>query len=236
MNKLTRDENGLINNGLFNYIFNEDGTLNWRKMIRPEYLVSNRQRTKEVDVSKLEDKDLLILQGGIKQLAQIRGYTEVSYEVVSPSPEYVVAICKIKWIPNFETEGKEVVFSAIGDASPLNTNSFAKLFLGPIAENRAFVRCVRNFLKINIVTQEEIGGAKVSEESSSISREALADPRVRLEKIMSEKGVSFSVLKKKLIDEKIDGADLFESIQDVPRLQVFELIERLQKFNRATKD
>lgn len=205
-------------------------------MIRPEYLVSNRQRTKEVDVSKLEDKDLLILQGGIKQLAQIRGYTEVSYEVVSPSPEYVVAICKIKWIPNFETEGKEVVFSAIGDASPLNTNSFAKLFLGPIAENRAFVRCVRNFLKINIVTQEEIGGAKVSEESSSISREALADPRVRLEKIMSEKGVSFSVLKKKLIDEKIDGADLFESIQDVPRLQVFELIERLQKFNRATKD
>ena len=76
--------------------------------------------------------------------------TNVRYEVTSPSPAYVVATCSIDWIPNYETEDRAVTFSAIGDASPHNTQSFAKFFLGPIAENRAFVRCVRNFLKINI--------------------------------------------------------------------------------------
>ena len=130
--------------------FNEDGTVNWRKMVKEEFLVPNKQRTQETDVSKLEDYQLIILLGGIKELAQIRGYTNVRYEVTSPSSDYVVATCSIDWIPNYETEDRNVTFSAIGDASPSNTQSFAKFFLGPIAENRAFVRCVRNFLKINI--------------------------------------------------------------------------------------
>lgn len=236
MRRLTRGEDGLVNNELINYVFNEDSTVNWRKMVKQEYLVPNRQRTKETDVTKLEDRDLLILLGGIKELAQIRGYTDVSYEISAPSPEYVVAVCKIKWTPNFETEGKEVVFSAIGDASPFNTNSFARLFLGPIAENRSFVRCVRSFLKINIVSQEEIGGAKTTEEAPSAqAQDNIADPRSKLEKLMLEKDVSFSVIKKKLSDEKVEGADAFSSVQDVPRLQVFELIERLQKFKRPAK-
>lgn len=236
MKKFSRNEDGLIVNDQVNYIFNEDGTVNWRKMVKQEYLVPNRQRTKETDVTKLEDRDLLILLGGIKELAQIRGYTDVSYHVTAPSPDYVVSICKIKWIPNFETEGREIGFSAIGDASPFNTNSFAKMFLGPIAENRAFVRCVRNFLKINIVSQEELGGAKVAEESASLQfQDNVADPRSRLEKLMSEKDVGFDVVKKKLIDENVEGAISFSSIQDIPRLQIFELIERLQKFKKSTK-
>lgn len=228
-----RNEDGLIQDSPIPYVFNEDGTVNWRKMVKHEHLVPNRQKTRETDVSKLEDRDLIILLGGIKELAQIRGYTDVSYEVSTPSPEYVVATCKIKWIPNFETEGKEVGFSAIGDASTLNTNSFAKMFLGPIAENRSFVRCVRNFLKINIVSQEEMGGVKVVEENQNQFQDNVADPRARLEKLMNEKGVSFSVVKKKLVDEKVDGAESFESINDVPRLQIFELIERLQKFKKG---
>lgn len=233
MKKLMRNEDGLIQDSPIPYVFNEDGTVNWRKMVKHEHLVPNRQKTRETDVSKLEDRDLIILLGGIKELAQIRGYTDVSYEVSTPSPEYVVATCKIKWIPNFETEGKEVGFSAIGDASTLNTNSFAKMFLGPIAENRSFVRCVRNFLKINIVSQEEMGGVKVVEENQNQFQDNVADPRARLEKLMNEKGVSFSVVKKKLVDEKVDGAESFESINDVPRLQIFELIERLQKFKKG---
>lgn len=236
MKKFTRGEDGLINNGLTTYVFNEDGSVNWRKMVKQDYLVSNRQRTRETDVTKLEDRDLLILLGGIKELAQIRGYTDVTYEVSSPSPEYVVAVCKIKWIPNFETEGASITFSAIGDASPMNTNSFAKMFLGPIAENRAFVRCVRSFLKINIVSQEEIGGAKVTEEAPSVQpQDNVADPRARLEKLMTEKSISFDVVKKKLAEEKVEGADSFESISDVPRLQIFELIERLQKYKKPAK-
>jgi hypothetical protein len=232
MKSFLRDEDGLIGGGLVNYVFNEDGTVNWRKMVKPEYLVPNRQRTKETDVSKLEDKDLLILLGGIKELAQIRGFSDVTYRIAAPSPEYVVMTCKIQWIPNFETGGKEIGFSAVGDASPFNTNSFAKIFLGPIAENRSFVRCVRNFLKINIVSQEEMGNVKLPEESPSQPQENIADPKIKLEKLMTEKDIPFSAVKKKLIEEKVDGASEFNSIQDVPRLQVFELIERLQKYKK----
>ena len=60
-------------------------------------------------------------------------------------------------VSNYETGGQPVSFSAIGDASLSNTFDFAQNYLAAIAENRAFVRCVRNFLKINIVAKDEIG-------------------------------------------------------------------------------
>jgi hypothetical protein len=41
-----------------------------------------------------------------------------------------------------------------------NTNDFCAKFLETIATNRAFVRCVRNFLGINIVGDEEIDKSK----------------------------------------------------------------------------
>jgi hypothetical protein len=46
---------------------------------------------------------------------------------------------------------------------------------------------------------------------------------------MKEKNVSFDSIKKKLISEKFDKADEFESINDIPKPKVFELIERLRK-------
>lgn len=230
---LTRDEHGLMKGDRSQYVFNESGMIDWRKMVKPEFLVANRQnferRNKPVPTSieGLEDKDLLILLGGIKELAQIRGFTSVKYEVVSPSPEYVVATCSITWIPNYETEGKEVIFSAIGDASVNNTSNFARYYLGPIAENRAFVRCVRNFLKINIVSQEEIGAAKVEESSPSLSASEF-NPKSLLASIMKEKNVSFETLKTRLIKEKYEGAEDLQSIQDISNIKVFELIERLK--------
>ena len=219
-----RDKNGLIPQ--IDYVFNEDGLIDWRKMVKTEHLVPNRQKTSETDVSKLKDTELLVLLGGIKELAQIRGYTNVSYEVHTPSPDYVVATCRITWIPNFETEGREVTFSAIGDASPNNTQSFAKYFLGPIAENRSFVRCVRNFLKINIVGQEELGNAKLLEESNSPNQ---TDPKFLLESVMKEKGVSWEMIKNKLIKEEYKNAEKMNSVSDIPKSKIFELIQRIKK-------
>jgi hypothetical protein len=224
--EIKRDKNGLITQPKIEYTFNEDGMIDWRKMVKVEYLVSNRQRTKETDVSKLEDRDLLILLGGIKELAQIRGYKKVSYDVHSPSPDYVVATCSITWTPNYETENNEITFSAIGDASPNNTKSFAKYFLGPIAENRSFVRCVRNFLKINIVSQEEMGDAKLNDQESQSD---ITDPKYLLEQIMKEKSIAFKIIKSKLVKEGIKDADNFSGIEDIPKIKIFELIERLKK-------
>jgi hypothetical protein len=220
-----RDESGLITQPKIDYVFNEDGTVDWRKMVKEEFLVPNKQRTKETDVSKLEDYQLIVLLGGIKELAQIRGYTNVRYDVVSPSPDYVAATCSIDWIPNYETEDRPVTFSAIGDASPNNTESFARFYLGPIAENRAFVRCVRNFLKINVVAQEELGSTKMFQDDSPKQ----TDPKALLENVMKDKGVSFEQVRTKLIQEKFSGAEAFESVCDIPKGKIFELIQRINK-------
>ncbi len=228
-NIVKRNEYGLIES--VNYVFNEGGFIDWRKMVKQEFLVANKQnferRKQSVpeNIENLDDKDLLILLGGIKELAQIRGFKSVNYDVKSPSPDYVVASCSITWIPNYETGGEEITFSAIGDASPNNTTNFARCYLGPIAENRSFVRCVRNFLKINVVSQEEVGGVKATDEPASND----FNPKALLAQVMKEKGVSFDSLKTKLVKEKFEGSDSFSSIQDISNIKVFELIERLQK-------
>lgn len=228
---IKRNEHGLIVNDSIEYVFDENGFVDWRKMIKQEHLVPNKQKTTDTDVSKLEDKDLIILLGGIKELAQIRGYTKVSYVVVSPSPEYVVTTCSIDWIPNYETLGMGVTFSAIGDASPHNTQSFAKLFLGPIAENRAFVRCVRNFLKINIVSQEELGNTKVFSEASFVENQA--DPISLLKNVMKDKGISFDKLKVRLKSEGYEKIDSINSLEEIPKVKIFELIERIKKIKKS---
>jgi len=225
-----RNEHGLLENDNIIYQFNDDGSINWRAMVKQQYLVPNRQRTQETDISKLEDRDLLILLGGIKELAQIRGFTSVEYKVVTATDNYFATSCRITWSPNYETDNKPVIFEALADASLVNTKDFARYFLAAIAENRAFVRCVRNFLKINIVSQEELGDAKlglVAKEDTD--KENPMNPTILLEKIMHEKGILFDSLKKKLIKEKFDGAENFNSIKDVPKSKVFELIERIKR-------
>lgn len=222
-----RNKYGLLENDSINYIFNEDGTINWRAMIKSQYLVPNRQKTQETDISKLEDKDLLILLGGIKELAQIRGYTKVTYNVVTANENYFATSCKITWLPNYETDSKEITFEALADATCSNTKSFARFFLAAIAENRAFVRCVRNFLKINIVSQEELGDAKLLEDSSS--QENPTSPYSLLEKVMKEKSISFENLKKKLIKEKFENAEAINSVTEIPKVKIFELLDRIKK-------
>lgn len=227
-NSVKRDPNGLLEG--VDYLLNEEGLIDWRAMIKTQHLVPDRNKTQETDVTKLPDNQLIILLGGIKELAQIRGYTSVKYDVKCPSSDYVVAVCSINWIPNYESEGQRITFSAIGDASPNNTKSFARNFLGPIAENRAFVRCVRNFLKINIVSQEELGDShsknnKDSEECSVLS------PHGMLEAAMKSKSISFSNILKRLKDEKFENLESITSIEDIPKIKVFELIERIKKIS-----
>jgi len=153
--------------------------------------------------------------------------------VTCPSPDYVIANCTITWVPNFETEDKEVTFSSLGDASPNNTDNFARQYLAPIAENRAFVRCVRNFLRINIVAQDELakrfkdGNFQVSTPQQA----EVASPTAVLEKLMKEKGVDFERVKNRLIRQKYEEADKLDSVSQIPADKIFELIGDLNKIN-----
>ena len=228
--KIDRDGQGLLKG--VDYKFTDEGLIDWRKMLSDKWLYPNPSKNLSTqDVSKLKDTDLCILLGGIKELAQIRGYTNIKYDVTCPSPDYVIANCTITWVPNFETEDKEVSFSSLGDASPNNTDNFARQYLAPIAENRAFVRCVRNFLRINIVAQDELakrfkdGNFQVSTPQQA----EVASPTALLEKLMKEKGVDFQRVKNRLVRQKYKDADKIESIKEIPALKIFELIEDLNK-------
>lgn len=217
-----RNEFGLICDGSVNYVYEESGLINWKKMIKPEFLVPHKTLLEKIGkqvpetIEKLSDKELLILLGGLKDLAAIRGFSTCTYDVTAPCPEYVVAVCQIQWLPNYETEGRKVIFSSIGDASLNNTKGFGQMYLGAIAENRAFVRCVRNFLRINIVSQEEI-----CEMANHASRDTSTN---LLEETATKFGVTFDAIKKELIAEKVAGAEGFSTFNDIPKEMQFALV------------
>ena len=224
---IKRNQYGLLEDKNVNYVFSDDGSVNWRKMIKPEFLVANRDRTDETDISKLEDNELIILLGGLKDLANIRGYHSVTYTVTHASPEYVCASCSIVWIGNYETEnGESVLFQSVADAGLNNTEGFGQMYLAAIAENRAFCRAVRNFLRINIVAKEEIKNVKISKPSPSKNS---ASPDIYLTTLMKEKKVNFASIKDKMVKEAVDGAEGWGSVKDIPRIKMFEIIERMQK-------
>jgi hypothetical protein len=237
VNKFKRDVNGLLE--CVDYTFNTDNTINWRAMINKEYLVPNRDsfknnkdiNLKEVDVSTLADNQLLILLAGIKELAQIRGYTNVNYDIVQAQPDYVAVKCTINWIPNYETGMSPVSFSALADAHLDNTKDFAKNFLMAIAENRAFIRTVRSFLKINIVGNDEMG--KTTHIDSEIeSNTLITQPVALLEKTMEKYNISFDQIKERAIQKKMQGAENWNTIKDISPLSMFTIISGIKSKNK----
>jgi len=122
-----------------------------------------------------------------------------------------------------------LTFEAVAGATLRNTESFGQNYLLEMAENRAFCRCVRNALKIHIVSREELGGgARILEEEQNATSASLASPVHLLESLLREYGKTFEDLKKKMVIDKVEGADKFESAQDMPKLLLFEQIEALK--------
>jgi hypothetical protein len=237
VNKFKRDVNGLLE--CIDYTFNEDNTINWRAMISKEYLVPNRDsfknqkdiNLKEIDISTLADNQLLILLAGIKELAQIRGYKNVSYDVIQAQPDYVAVKCTIEWTPNYETGMQQVSFSALADAHLDNTKDFAKNFLMAIAENRAFIRAVRSFLKINIVGNDEMG--KTTHVDSEVEpNTTITQPVALLEKTMEEYQITFEQIKERAIQKNMEGSSEWASIKDISPLSMFTIISGIKNKNK----
>jgi hypothetical protein len=159
-----RDEHGLLKN--IQYVFQEDGSVNWRSMIGDNHLFPNRDWFKTRNqsmpstVEGLQDHQLLIKLSGIKELARLRGFSEVSYFVEKCEADHVAVSCAVKFIPNYETGGELVEFQDMANATINNTSDFGQIFLETIACNRAFVRCIRNFLNVHIVGDDEINKSK----------------------------------------------------------------------------
>ena len=236
--RYSRDFNGFLNS--IDYVFNTDSTINWRAMIRPDHLVPNRDsfknkpdiNLKELDVTTLLDNQLLILLAGIKELAQIRGFTNVEYQVIESRHDYVSVKCTINWTGNYETGFQPVSFSALADAHWDNTYTFAKNFLLAIAENRAFVRAVRSFLKINIVGNDEMGAGSKNINITDEDANSSSQPVALLQKTMNDYGLSFDQIKNGAIKKNIDGASEWSSCDDIPPLSIFTIISGIKTKNK----
>ena len=209
-NKYTRGKDGLLKS--VKYEYNEDGSVNWRAMVDPKHLFPNKSwfeaRNKAVptSVDGLQDYQLLIKLAGIKELAKLRGYNSVRYNVIKCEKDHVSIKCEISWIPNFENPISEsdfipasTHFEDVANATTDNTSSFATKFLETIAANRAFVRCVRNFLNVHIVGDDEI------DKSNGTPQHPEADDASEPLKKLTPNGVLENLCQNKLKCDSFDG-------------------------------
>jgi len=243
--KYQRDESGLLSN--VEYHFNEDGSIDWRKMVKDEHLFPNRSwfesRKKDIPrtIEGLKDHQLLIKLSGIKELAKLRGFFEVDYNIIKCEEHYVAVKCTMSFMGNYETEGMPIEFSDMANATLNNTSSFATKFLETIACNRAFVRCVRNFLNIHIVGDDEIDKSNNKNPSFPTAKSlnsSLLSPQGALKKLAEVSGYvdfnSFMNYLRKMhkegiyqIDESLSPAN-WNSYDDIPPKQSRELLKILK--------
>jgi len=245
-----RNGHGLLEN--VDYEFNEDGSVNWRAMIKEEFLYPNKDwfasRKKDVptSVEGLSDKQLLIMLGGIKELAKMRGYHSIDFTVTNVSSDYVTAKCQIDWIENYESANIGIYprYTDVANATLANTDNFCAKFLETIACNRAFVRCVRNYLNIHIVGADEIDKSKGANNSNTVEYDASSDsamlpltPSGTLQKALKEdNGVKsfdeFKALLRAFWKENIyrnEEAAHWESYEDIPAKECRKLIAICKK-------
>jgi len=246
--KFERDDNGLLKN--IQYVFNEDGSVNWRAMVGEIHLLPNKDwfkaRNKDVpkSVEGLEDNQLMIKLSGIKELAKLRGFSKVDFSTEKNEHGYVAVKCTINWLPNYETICP-VEFSDQANATVMNTSSFTTKFLETIACNRAFVRAVRNFLGIHIVGDDEIDKSNKNYSGGSSNQptnQQIIDGDISLSKILEgkcEKHLdcpSFSDFKNKLREFWKDGiyknekASEWESYADIPAKEIRKLLVVIKNY------
>lgn len=242
LNPFSRDSRGLLTS--VEYKYKNDGSVDWRAMIRPEHLVIQKdkkdkveqqygKKVEELDLSTIEDKYILLLLSGIKEILRIRGFKHVQQHVDFVNHEKAVVTCSIQFTGNYETNYQDVIFSDVASATIQNTSGFGQHFLESIAANRAFVRAVRNFLGINIVGQDEIAGGKaVPEEDNSIAGETISAHNI-LQQKMDGKKITFEQVRdncaKNYKTKLSSNPEEWIKIQDIPQNDVFFILGKLSE-------
>lgn len=160
-----RDEFGLLKGVA--HSFNEDGSVNWRASLLPEHLYVNPDYEKElkmqfgvtsrrqIDVTKVEDRKLLVLLDGWRYLLKLRGYRSINIRMDSITPEKAAATCTIELIGNYETQNQPITSSDSASASLYSVTGSFQLHLEAMAANRALARCARAMLGVKIYGKDE---------------------------------------------------------------------------------
>lgn len=235
---MKRLENGLVEG--INYIRDEKtGKIDWLKMIPPEYLYINQDKKNELEkrlgksfdqikIEDVKDTDLVITLQGIRFLLDLRGYKYARTKIDVANQDYAAATCEICFLPN-EEENFEQIFTACASAHSGNTKSWYANYLVEASSNRALCRATRNYLKINIVSREELSDNNETQQSD-VPAKATATQIKLLTNLMEKKHVLWVHIREKL--EKAEKwKDEYKSVADLPKSEIFDLIERLKKYN-----
>ncbi len=198
-----RLSNGLIKD--FPYVYGEDGKINWKAHLSAKWLRVKKESVKDVeskfgpinkiDLSKLDDWFLYVKLGGYNDIARLRGFDSLLHKVDFVNDQKAVITCTMHFIPNVEdTNG--LTCAGVASGSVVNIHPDFVPYMETIAENRAFSRCVRRALNINIVSEEELGKTTVTNYNKSPKEEA---PNTEFNSLKP-----FSLLEKKCASLKIN--------------------------------
>lgn len=231
---LERNEYGLLKH--INYEFDNLGFVNYRKLIPEEFLVPNRDYFQKLEkeipktIEGLEDNQILVKLAGWKWLTKVRGYNSIIHEVIESKPESVIVKTTICWIPNYETGNVIICFSALANASMMNTFNFAQNYLPEIAENRGLSRATRGFLNISVVGMDEIGPSQKTEQEKVEFKPT--QPHGVLQKKLEDRNKSFEKFKMEWIKLGHLEAEEWTEIQDIPIQDVWTILDAMKKKNK----
>jgi len=238
---MKRLENNLVEG--VTYIYDEiTKKINWLKMVPSDCLYINQERKdklekslnkkfEDIQINEVKDADLILNLQGIRYLLDLRGYKYCKIKVDVANPEYAAATCEICFIPN-EEENFEQVYTACASAHFGNTRIWYKNYLIEAASNRSLCRTVRNYLKIGVVSSEEISGNNEDETAPNNS----ISPLVIFESLLKDKGISFERVLDRLKKENYTEIDKIKQISDIPKSKMLDLIEKLKKVKSVTEN
>lgn len=226
-----RDRDGMVRG--FKYQYDSYGFVDWRKHIKDEHLVLNREvyAREGIDVKILNAEEiaklkaeatadkLLIKLDGFKDIARLRGIK--SAEPVVKWDEFSGnAICHytIHWIANRETDYTGQSHTAVASASTTSVGPNWQKYIETIASNRAFSRAVRESLCIHIVGAEEIDDL-----DKDVQIAPTGNPQKFLEELCAEKKLDFWAVKKYMEGAGMDIDEQWTKISDIPQKLILTL-------------
>lgn len=250
-----RDEFGLVKNQV--YALRKDGRIDWARMINPEHIIFNSKldakivalygkpaaelKYSEVIASgqEVDPRYILVLLQGFYELADLRGYRAAEPQIAHADLQICSCSCTIEWIPNREEPDGKISFGT-ADATMENTNGWG--YLSAMAGNRAFVRAVRQGLRIPILGFDEIakkdtpvpeGATQSSPSTGRIHTDTL---KLACEKNVNEQGrsapISFDNVKaaatQKYRDKMEGDPTTWSRWEDVPPKDALTLIKLIK--------
>lgn len=242
-----RDKLGLFANK--EYKFKEDGFVDWKAMIPLEYFVFNKSwfESNNIEIPSAEnlseienpddynDQQILILLGGIKEVAKIRGIKSVNKKIIESNPDRCVASTTVEFLPNYENpEG--LIVEGVANATSFNTSENFQVYLETIASNRSFVRAVRNALRIDIVGSDELADTQYesgTQEAGAIKPStALAEAAAQYTATLDEQPTNldtFEKFRRYLLSKKVEEAHNWEDWDDIPIPSIWKFLSQINK-------